>query len=147
MSNITVLFITVDKVNVGKNIYNYKDIVDSNSLEYYGQDCGIYDHKLQLAIKKNNRFHIVMRFKNNEPFSYLGYSDDISVIQKRTKPVNQYTTKEQRLKIKINIKQKNYVNLVFDPTIDGSGKYKKAVLDHFGLKDILLTLGFYSSNF
>ena len=130
-------------VNSSDTVYNYSEYdrilknVCSTEYEvfYSGQNKGRLDYQLINAIQNHELFKVYYRSKKNMPYIYLGVTDSSNIIQYRTLPINIDTNTEQRLQIHLIIN-----NIENRPVpihnISGSGKYKKDVLIHAGLRDI-----------
>ena len=69
------------------------------------------------------------------PYTYLGFTYSSNIIQYRTLPINVDTNTEQRLQIHLIINNIENISVPIN-NISGSGKYKKDVLIHSGLRDI-----------
>ena len=103
---------------------------------YSGQNKGNLDHQLINAIDNRELFKVYYRPKKKMSFIYLGSTNNSNIIQYRTLPLNVNTNTEQRLQIHLKIN--NNISHVTVPIHinNGSGKYKKDVLIHSGLRDI-----------
>ena len=129
-------------VHSSYTVYNYSEYdrilknVCKNEYEvfYSGQNKGIIDYQLINAIQNVDLFEVYYRSKKNMPYIYLGATYSSNIIQYRTLPINVDTNIEQRLQIHLII---NDIKNISVPTnnISGSGKYKKDVLIHAGLRD------------
>ena len=126
-----------------EKVYTYSEYdrimknVCTNEYEvfYSGQNKGRIDYQLISAIKNGELFKVYYRPTKNIPYTYLGFTYTSTIIQYRTLPKNIDTNTDQRLQIHLiinNIENK----LVPINNILGSGKYKKDVLFHAGLRDI-----------
>ena len=69
------------------------------------------------------------------PYTYLGVTYSSNIIQYRTLPINVDTNTEQRLQIQLIINNIENISVPIN-NISGSGKYKKDVLIHAGLRDV-----------
>ena len=65
----------------------------------------------------------------------MGFTYSSNIIQYRTLPINVDTNTEQRLQIHLIINNIENISVPIN-TISGSGKYKKDVLIHAGLRDV-----------
>lgn len=126
------------------NIYNYSEYdrilknVCKNEYEvfYSGQNKGRLDYQLINAIQNDELFKVYYRPKKNMPYTYLGFTYSSNIIQYRTLPINVDTNTEQRLQIHLIINTISVPISVPINNISGSGKYKKDVLIHAGLRDV-----------
>ena len=112
-----------------KNIHN-----NEYEVMYSGQNKGLMDNQLIKAIGNNDIFKIYYRNKKNKPFNYLGYTDNVNIIQYRKLPIKENTSINERLQIHL------IINNIYNYTIPqnnilGNGKFKKDVLIHSGLRD------------
>ena len=129
--------------NTSNKVYNYdkynritKNIFKNEYEVFYsGQNRGKSDYELTNAIENNQFFKVYYRPKKDMPFTYLGFTRNSSIVQKRTLPENVDTNPEQRLQIHLII---NNIENISVPIINifGSGRYKKDVLIHAGLRDV-----------
>tara|TARA_Y100000389_G_C17181930_1_gene374429 strand:+ start:129 stop:626 length:498 start_codon:yes stop_codon:yes gene_type:complete len=130
-------------VNSYNNVYDYSnyDRILKNLCKkqyevfYSGQNKGIIDYQLINAIENEELFKVYYRPKKNMRYTYLGYTYNSNIIQYRTLPVNVDTNTQQRLQIHLIINNIEYIQVPIN-NISGSGKYKKDVLIHAGLRDI-----------
>jgi hypothetical protein len=142
-----IITITNEPTTVDSNglsyIYNYSEYdrilknVCKNEYEvfYSGQNQGIFDYQLTNAIENNDIFKVYYRPKKSMSYTYLGYTNNINIIQYRILPLNVNTNTNQRLQIHLIIN--NITNsLVPINNFTGSGKFKKDILVHSGLRDI-----------
>ena len=102
---------------------------------YSGQNKGRLDYQLINAIQNNELFKVYYRPKISMPYTYLGDTDISNIIQYRTPPINVDTTTEQRLQIHLIIKNIENIPVPVN-NISGSGRYKKDILIHAGLRDV-----------
>ena len=138
-----IITITNEPINFdGSLIYNYSDYdrilknIFKNEYEvfYSGQNRGKMDYQLINAIENNDLFKIYYRPKKSMSYTYLGYTINSSIIQYRKVPLNTNTSTEERLQIHLVVK--NIENcLIPTNNFSGSGKYKKDLLVHAGLRD------------
>jgi hypothetical protein len=131
-------------VAAGGIIYNYTENdrilknISKNEYEvfYSGQNYGRLDDQLVTAVENQELFQVFYRGKKNTPYTYLGYTYNSNIIQYRTLPLNVHTNAEQRLQIHLIINDNDIENITVPiHTISGSGKYKKDILIHTGLRD------------
>jgi hypothetical protein len=126
--------------------------VDEYELFYSGQNKGQLDYQLIDCINNNDDFYIYYRYKNNKPFTYLGVTNDINIIQNRKVQIGENSQIDDRLKIHMVLRD-SVNTIVPSNNFNGSGKYKKDVLVHRGLLnnngDVIIphnrntNLGFY----
>ena len=127
-------------VDNSDRIYDYRDKILKNvckniyEVYYSGQNLGRDDRNLIKAITNNEMFKVYYRPKKKMPFTYLGDTNNIDIIQYRTLPVNINTNDDQRLKIHLII---NNITNSSVPTnnFTGSGKFKKDIFVHAGLRN------------
>ena len=132
--------ITVDS---SEKVYNYseydrilKNVCKSEYEVFYsGQNKGIIDYQLINAIENHELFKVYYRSKKNIPYTYLGFTYSSNIIQYRTLPKNVDTNTDQRLQIHLIINNIENIPVPLN-NISGSGKYKKDVLIHAGLRDV-----------
>jgi len=130
-------------VDNSDRVYNYseydrilKNVCNTTEYEvfYSGQNKGTIDYQLIKAIEDIDLFKVYYRSKKNMSYKYLGLTHKSDIIKYREIPVNIDTNIEQRLQIHLII---NNIEDISVPThnFTGSGKYKKDVLIHAGLRD------------
>ena len=137
-----VITVTNEKNKVYNSLYNYfecdrilKNVCKEVCEVFYsGQNRGRIDYQLINAIQKNELFKVYYRAKKNMPYTYLGQTYSSNIIQYRTLPINVDTNTEERLQIHLIIKNIENISVPKN-NISGSGKYKKDVLIHAGLRD------------
>mgnify|MGYP005654738291 CR=1 FL=1 len=124
-------------------VYNYSEydrvlknvFKDEYEVFYSGQNKGIIDYQLTNAIQNNDLFKVYYREKKNIPYKYLGFTYISNICQDRKIPININSNPNERLQIHLVIN--NIYNIaVPEHNIIGSGKFKKDVLIHSGLRDI-----------
>jgi len=131
---------TVDGSN---KIYTYDEYdrilknVCNNEYEvfYSGQNKGLLDYQLINAIENQELFKIYYRPKKSMQYTYLGFTYTSNIIQYRTLPINTETNTSQRLQIHLIVRNIENISVPIN-NIRGSGRYKKDVLVHAGLRDI-----------
>lgn len=125
-----------------KNIFN-----GDYEIFYSGQNQGKLDDLLTDSVNTGESFRIYYRKKNNTPFIFLGVTDVSSVIQERTVPKGKNSLPQQRLQIRLVISAVSVCNIVINTAFIGSGKYKKAILQHSKFNiNVNTNLGFYREN-
>jgi hypothetical protein len=130
-------------VDSSDKVYNYSDYdrilknICKTEYEvfYSGQNKGRIDYQLINAIQNDELFKVYYRPKKSMPYTYLGFTYSSNIIQYRTLPINVDTNTEQRLKIHLIINNIENISVPIH-NIPGSGKYKKDVLIHAGLRDV-----------
>ena len=113
-----------------KNIFR-----EEYEVYYSGQNKGLMDHYLLTGIENREIFKVYYRNKKGIPYIYLGETKEVSVVQNRRIPINETSNSEERLKISLIIKTISNT-LVPENNFTGTGKYKKDVLVHAGLRDL-----------
>ena len=93
------------------------------------------DHYLFTGIENREIFKVYYRNKKGIPYVYLGETKEVSVVQNRRIPINETSNSEERLKISLIIKNISNTHVPSN-NFHGTGKYKKDVLVHAGLRDI-----------
>lgn len=68
-------------------------------------------------------------------YTYLGFTYTSNIIQYRTLPINTETNTSQRLQIHLIVRNMENISVPIN-NIRGSGRYKKDVLIHAGLRNI-----------
>ena len=137
-----ILTITNEIISLDGELYNYADYdrilknIHKNEYEvfYSGQIQGIIDYQLINAIENNENFKIYYRKNKKKPYKFLGETNIVNVVQYRKVPT--YTDSEINDRLQIHLVIQN----IFDTEIPrnnftGSGKYKKDILVHAGLRD------------
>ena len=142
------------------NIYDYSGydrilhniLTNEYEVFYSGQNQGVLDHHLIDSINNREIFKIYYRPRTNMPYKYLGETNIVDVIQYRKIPIREDSSQDEKLKIHMVVK--NIQNIMV-PTnnFTGSGKFKKDILVHSGLRntnnDIIIqhikntNIGFY----
>ena len=112
-----------------KNIHK-----DEYEVFYSGQNRGRIDYQLIEAIENKEPFKIYYRKKKSVPYKYLGETNNVNIIQYRKVPVNRDSESDERLQIHLIITNISNIN-VGQNNFNGSGKYKKDILVHAGLRD------------
>lgn len=140
-----IITITNEPVTVdgSSHIYNYseydrilKNVCKTEYEVFYsGQNKGKLDYQLINAIENNDLFKIYYRPKKSMSYLYLGHTYNSDIIQYRTCPINVDTNTQERLQIHLIIN--NIENIIVPKNnFKGTGKYKKDVFIHAGLRDI-----------
>ena len=137
-----ILTITNEIITVDGKIYNYAKYdrilknIHKNEYEvfYSGQNKGKIDHQLIEAIRNNDIFKIYYRKNKKKPYKFLGETNIVDIIQYRQVPVNSDTQVHERLQIHMVVSNISNVDIPVNNFI-GSGKFKKDILVHAGLRD------------
>ena len=130
----------ITAVDNSTKIYNYSDKILKNickneyEIFYSGQNKGILDKDLIYAIHNKELFKDYFRKKKSVPYQYLGCTFNTQILESRKKPLNQDTIINERLKIKLIVKNIDYAK-VQENNFKGTGRYKKDVLVHAGLRN------------
>jgi hypothetical protein len=137
-----IITITLDNNNdkILKNI-----LTNDYEIFYSGQIQGLQDYKLIDAIKNNDIFKIYYRLELNTPFIYLGETNTSKIIKNRSSPLNIYANYDDKLLIKLIVKNENVLNInIPDNNFNGSGKYKKDIFIHANIPiNSNVNCGFY----
>ena len=162
-SILTITNVPIGSFDNSSKVYDYSKNdrilknIHKNEYEvfYSGQNEGGLDYQLTNAIEKKEIFKVYYRRKKNIPYKYLGETNNVDIIQYRKCPIGVDTNPNERLQIHLIINNPTN-NLVPTNDFTGSGKFKKDVLVHAGLRntngDIIiphnknLCIGFYSYN-
>ena len=153
-----IITITNGEVHVDGYRYSYNDRILQNiftkefEVFYSGQNQGVFDHQLLGAIDNRDMFKIYYRQKKNVSFVYLGETIMVAVTQDRKAPIGINYRNDEKLHLHMIVR--NIENIeVPHMNFVGSGKYKKDIFVHSGLRtehgDILIphnkntNLGFY----
>lgn len=148
----TIICITNKDVNVGTYNYNYTgDRILENKFNgdyeiyYSGQNQGKLDQQLINSINNSSTFRIYYRRTQKEPFKFLGSTNISDIIQYRTVAINSNAQPNERLQIRLVIPSIDIIDTPVNSPFEGTGKYKKAVLQHsnFNVNRQNLNLGFY----
>lgn len=100
---------------------------------YSGQNQGRLDKELINCINKKDTFIIYYRYSNSGPYTYLGETNIVSVVQYRKAPIGVNATPDQKLQLHFVVR--NVQNTIVPVNnFEGSGKFKKDVLVHSGLR-------------
>ena len=155
-----ILTVTGDGTLVHGVSYPYSDRVlrDVNNVLrhevfYGGQKQGRRDEELINSVNNHDYFYIYYRRKKNIRFIYLGRTNISNIIRHRQIDIGHDALPEQALQIHLVVN--NPINTpVPDNGFGGSGKFKRDVLVHSGLRDIddniliehnkNVNIGFYS---
>ena len=151
----TIITITSEEiVTIDNNLYDYsgEDRILKNILSceyevfYSGQNQGRLDYQLVDAVNSSSIFRVYYRRKSNSPFIYLGKTNYSSIIKERITAKGKNASPNERLQIRLVIPVVNISDVEIETHFEGSGKYKKAVLQHsnFPTTNQNTNLGFYT---
>ena len=145
------------------HIYNYAEydrilkniITNEYEVFYSGQNKGRLDYQIENSIINSEIFKIYYRPKKSMPYTYLGETSTVDIVQYRTLDKGINNTSNQRLQIHLIVN--NITNSIVPVNnFIGSGRFKKDVLIHSGLRNINnesiiphnrnTNIGFYSYN-
>ena len=126
--------INIDGSNEVCNYDKYDRIlrnINKNEYEvfYSGQNKGQMDYQLIDAITNNDTFKVYYRPRKSMNFTYLGYTNNVNVVQYRTLPLNIRSNSNERLQIHLTINNISNTPVPINDFI-GSGRYKKDILVH-----------------
>lgn len=119
---------------------------------YSGQNQGRMDQQLIQSIINQETFKIYYREKTGVSYTYLGDTNVVDIIQYRRLPVGIRASQDEKLQLHMVV---NDIHNTLVPTnnFTGSGKFKKDILVHSGLRntndDIIIehnkntNIGFY----
>jgi len=148
----TIISITSEPTMVLEHMYDYSDgdrilkNIISNDYEifYSGQNQGLIDHQLISSVEEQNEFRVYYRPHIKMPFTYLGSTTISSIIRERIIPRGQNSTPNERLQIRLVILRDNVIKQLVETQFEGSGKYKKAILQHSNFNiNQNINIGFY----
>jgi hypothetical protein len=157
-----VITITNEPITVdgSGNIYDYSgyDRILRNILKneyetfYSGQNQGKLDQQLIDSINNQETFKIYYRPKTSISYTYLGETNIVDIIQYRQVPIGIDASQDEKLQLHMVVRN-IYNTIVPTNNFEGSGKFKKDVLVHSGLRntngDIIIqhnkntNIGFY----
>ena len=134
----TIITITAKPITVLGDGYDYTEgdrilqniISGEYEIIYSGQNQGMEDYKLINSVEEQSPFRIYYRTYINTPFIYLGSTTISSIIHRRLVSTGINSIPNQRLQIKLIILPNNIINQEIETLFIGSGKFKKAILQH-----------------
>ena len=134
----TIITITVKPITVLGDGYDYTEgdrilqniISGEYEIIYSGQNQGMEDYKLINSVEEQSPFRIYYRTYINTPFIYLGSTTISTIIHRRLVSTGINSIPNQRLQIKLIILPNNIINQEIETLFIGSGKFKKAILQH-----------------
>ena len=150
----TLILITAEEIGtIDGNLYDYsgqdrilKNIFSGEHEVFYsGQNQGKKDSELIDAVNSLSNFKIFYRRKKNMPFIFLANTNYSSIVKERIvgKGVNALPT--ERLQIRLVIPFINVENTQIPTQFEGSGCYKKSVLQYCNFPiDRCIYDGFYT---
>ena len=150
---ITIITITAEEIlTIDNNFYDYSDgdrilkniISGDYEVLYSGQNQGRLDYQLVDAVNSSSTFRVYYRRKSNSSFIFLGSTNNSSIVKERTIVKGINSLPNERLQIRLVIPLANIIKTKIDTEFEGTGKYKKAILQHSGFDvDVNINLGFY----
>jgi hypothetical protein len=148
----TIITITAEPTDISGQAYDYsgtdrilRNIMSGDyEIFYSGQNKGVMDFQLISSVEDHLEFKIYYRRHSNQPFIYLGSNIHSSIIHERIIQKGMSANPDERLQIRLFIHKNDVINQIIDTTFTGSGKYKKAILQHsqFNIHQNLI-IGFY----
>ena len=112
---------------------------------YSGQNQGRLDYQLVDSVNSSSTFRVYYRRKSNTPFVFLGSTNYSSIVKERTIARAINSLPNERLQIRLVIPVANIRDTQVDTHFEGSGCYKKAVLQHSSFDtNVNTNLGFYT---
>ena len=151
---ITIITITAEKIGtMNSQFYDYsgedrilKNIVSGDYEVFYsGQNQGRLDYQLEKAVHTSSTFRVYYRKKSNSPFVFLGSTTFSSIVKERSIAKRMNSLPNERLQIRLVIPLDNIKKTKIDTKFKGTGKYKKAILQHSNFDiDMNIQLGFYT---
>lgn len=146
-----IITITGDIPQVYGNRYDYGDRILKNiesrdyEVFYSGQNQGRLDYQLLNAVDSSSTFGVYHRSKKTSPFTFWGITNDSSIVRERSIANGVDSLPNERLQIRLVIPCANVIKRQINTEFTGTGKYKKAVLQHSGFDiDVNINLGFYT---
>lgn len=140
------------------NRYNYSNRILRNifnnihEIYYSGQNQGKLDQQLIDSLNNQETFKIYYRPRTCMSYTYLGETNRVNVIQDRKVPIGTNASQGEELQLHMVVKNIHNI-IVHTNNFNGSGKFKKDVLVHSGLRntkgDIIIqhnkntNIGFY----
>ena len=135
----TIISITASPITtLGDDKYDYTGedrilhniITNDYEVFYSGQNQGMMDYKLIDAVNSLSTFRVYYRRKSNSPFIFLGSTNSSSIVQERICARRINSLPNERLQIRLVIPLVNVENTQIPTQFEGSGCYKKSVLQH-----------------
>lgn len=149
----TIITITAEEIGtLGAIAYDYSDRILKNILTgehevlYSGQNQGRMDYQLVKSVDSFSEFRVYYRLKSNTPFIFLGTTRQSSIVRERITPTGINAAPDERLQIRLVIPDNKICGVEIKTPYEGSGKYKKAILEHSGFPidgNINFVIGFY----
>lgn len=149
---LTVIAITATSGTINNNFHDYsgedrilKNIINGDyEVLYSGQNQGVLDHQLIRSVNDISKFEVYYRKDNKSPFIYLGWTFSSSIVKERSVVKGINSLPNERLQIRLVIPFSNINLTKINTEFKGSGKYKKAILQHSGFDvNVNTNLGFY----
>jgi hypothetical protein len=135
----TLIFITAEEIGtIDGNLYDYsgqdrilKNIfTGEHEVLYSGQNQGKKDSELIDAVNSLSNFKVFYRRKKTDPFTFLGDTNYSSIVKERIVGTRVNALPTERLQIRLVIPLVNFQNTQIPNQFEGSGCYKKSVLQH-----------------
>ena len=135
----TIIFITAEEIGtIDGNLYDYsgqdrilKNIFSGeHEVLFSGQNQGKKDSKLIDAVNSLSNFKVFYRIKKTDPFTFLGDTNYSSIVKERIVGTHVNALPTERLQIRLVIPLVNVENTQIPTQFEGSGCYKKSVLQH-----------------
>ena len=150
----TIITITSEEIGtIYNNFYDYsgEDRILKNILTgeyevfYSGQNQGRLDYQLGDSVNSSSTFRVYYRRKSNTPFIFLGSTNYSSIVKERTIGRANNSLPNERLQIRLVIPVASIRDTRVDTHFEGSGCYKKSILQHSSFDTCVNTnLGFYT---
>ena len=154
MTTTIIIFITAEIGTIDGNLYDYsgqdrilKNIFSGeHEVLFSGQNQGKKDSKLIDAVNSLSNFKVFYRRKKTDPFTFLANTNYSSIVKERIVGTGFNALPTERLQIRLVIPLVNVENTQIPTQFEGSGCYKKSVLQHcnFPIHRISIYDGFYT---
>ena len=139
-----IITITGESQNLDGHEYDYSDNIMYNLLKnqhevsYSGQLQGFQDHEIHRAVEEGDEFKIYYRKQKNIPFTFLGSTKTVKILEERDIirfPKGEDAYDNGKLRIHLVVKNAQ-ITQVPENMFTGSGKYKKDIFVHAGLRNV-----------
>lgn len=150
----TIITITAEEIYTMNTFYDYsgEDRILRNILSgdyevlYSGQNQGGLDHQLIHAVNSSFTFRVYYRRNKKSCFIFLGATNYATIVKERTIVTGINSLPNERLQIRLVIPLAEINKIRIETEFEGSGKYKKAVLQHSGFdtRRVNINVGFYT---
>lgn len=122
-----------------KNEHNYQDKITNGVVKYVGQRYGKRDYIITDGIRENKVFKVYYRHRQNIPFTFLGETRNVSVLQQRTKKIGVKATDDELLQIELR------VETIVNRKLQGR-QFKRVAMEENGLSiNTSLLSGIYNA--